>query len=259
MSRDLQQAVWELCRALPEAEQFQSHGAPNFRLRGGKVYAIYALNHHHDGRVALWLNAAPGAQQRWIEADPTQYFVPPYVGPKGWLGVHLDRGLAWTEIAQRVLEAWQQVAPKRLQPTAQTAPDTPPPDHGLSPAQIDPLLDPGIGEAIERVRQLCLALPEVNEQLHYGGPSWYAGKRRFAGIDGHDGSARLSVKLGPEQQALMVEDPRFAIPPYIGPQGWIGCALSMDLDWTEIDGLLQMAYRQVANQRMLRALDRDGI
>jgi hypothetical protein len=81
MARDVHQAVREACLWLPEAEQFLSHGSPNFRVRG-KTFASYVINHHGDGRIALWLNAPPGAQEQHVHREPRHFFVPPYVGPR---------------------------------------------------------------------------------------------------------------------------------------------------------------------------------
>jgi hypothetical protein len=61
LARDLHQAVRDACLWLPEAEEFVSHGSPNFRVRG-KTFATYALNHHGDGRVALWPRVAGGQE-----------------------------------------------------------------------------------------------------------------------------------------------------------------------------------------------------
>ncbi|HKE95898.1 MAG TPA: MmcQ/YjbR family DNA-binding protein, partial [Povalibacter sp.] len=91
MAKDINGAVREVCLWLPEAEEFMSHGSPNFRVRG-KTFAAYCVNHHGDGRVALWLNAPEGAQALYTREEPKHFFVPPYVGPRGWLGVNLDKG-----------------------------------------------------------------------------------------------------------------------------------------------------------------------
>ena len=104
LADDFHRAVREVCLWLPDAEEFVSHGSPNFRVRG-KTFATYAVNHHGDGRVALWLNALPGAQELHVRADSTHFFIPPYVGPRGWLGVSLDRGIAWKRVAALVREA----------------------------------------------------------------------------------------------------------------------------------------------------------
>jgi hypothetical protein len=55
-------------------------------------------NHHGDGRFALWCAAPDGLQQALVDGDPERFFVPPYVGPRGWVGVRLDRGLPWDEV-----------------------------------------------------------------------------------------------------------------------------------------------------------------
>jgi hypothetical protein len=103
--------VRELCLALPEATEKLSHGEPTWFVR--KVFVSYA-DRHHDDRVAIWCAAPPGAQQARVSADPTHYFVPPYVGGRGWLGVYLDLPVDWDEVADIVTDAYRQVAPKRL-------------------------------------------------------------------------------------------------------------------------------------------------
>ena len=69
---------------------------------------------HGDGRVALWLAAPEGAQAGLVAAAPEHYFVPPYVGHRGWVGVRLVRGLEWDAVAGAIEEAYSHVAPKRL-------------------------------------------------------------------------------------------------------------------------------------------------
>ena len=130
MARDIYQAVRESCLWLPEAEEFVSHGSPNFRVRG-KTFATYAVNHHGDGRVALWLNAMPGSQELLTRAEPDHFFVPPYVGPRGWLGVILDRGIDWNRIPALVREAYEKVAPGALLArVGKTMPKIKPPARG---------------------------------------------------------------------------------------------------------------------------------
>ena len=101
VARDVHTAVREECLWFPEAEEILSHGSPNFRVRG-KTFATYVINHHGDGRVALWLNAPPGSQEMHVRAEPRHFFVPPYVGPRGWLGVLLDHGIAWPRVVALV-------------------------------------------------------------------------------------------------------------------------------------------------------------
>jgi hypothetical protein len=77
-------------------------------------------NHHGDGRFAIWCAAAPGMQEMLVEADPERFFRPPYVGPRGWLGVRLDRDLDWNELTGIAEDAYAEVAPPKLVEAART-------------------------------------------------------------------------------------------------------------------------------------------
>lgn len=105
----------KLCLALPEAHEVEAWGEPTFRVRK-KMFASYASagNHHGGGRPAVWLKASPGAQSAMVKLDPKRFFVPPYVGPSGWVGVWLDEKPDWTELADLVIDAYRLVAPKKL-------------------------------------------------------------------------------------------------------------------------------------------------
>jgi hypothetical protein len=102
-----------ICMALPEVEEKVAWGSPTFRVKG-KMFAMYLNNHHGDGRVALWLKAAAGVQGMLVEAEPEKYFIPPYQGPFGWVGVHLNRADD-AEVAFHVRQAYLLIAPKKLQ------------------------------------------------------------------------------------------------------------------------------------------------
>jgi hypothetical protein len=102
-----------LCLALPEATERLSHGEPTWFVRGKKVFVTYA-DHHHDDRVGFWCAAPPGAREALVAEDSTRFFVPPYVGVRGWLGVRLDVPVDWDEIQELVTDAYRAVAPKRL-------------------------------------------------------------------------------------------------------------------------------------------------
>lgn len=103
-----------ICLALPETTERLSHGAPTFFVRGKRAFLMVLTNHHGDGRFAIWCAAADGMQRMLFEADPERFFVPPYVGHRGWLGVRLDRGLDWEELTAIAEDAYAEVAPKRL-------------------------------------------------------------------------------------------------------------------------------------------------
>ena len=106
--------VRKLCLELPETSERSSHGAPTFFVRGKRSFVTVMTNHHGDGRFAIWCAAGEGVQALLVEADPERFFVPPYVGHRGWLGYRLDRELDWHELAGIVEDAYAEVAPARL-------------------------------------------------------------------------------------------------------------------------------------------------
>ena len=114
MADDILERVRRRCLALPEATERLSHGAPTFFVRDKKTFVMFLDDHHGDGRLALWCAAPLGVQAAVVEEDPVRFFVPPYVGHRGWIGVRLDIDVDWDEIAGIVEDAYRAVAPKRL-------------------------------------------------------------------------------------------------------------------------------------------------
>jgi hypothetical protein len=114
-------AIRELCLALPETSERLSHGAPTFFVRGKRAFLMVLTDHHGDGRFAIWCAAPDGVQSMLVDADPERFFVPPYVGHRGWLGFRLDRGLDRDELAGIVEDAYAEVAPTRLVEAARLA------------------------------------------------------------------------------------------------------------------------------------------
>jgi hypothetical protein len=106
--------IREICLALPETSERPSHGAPTFFVRGKRAFLMVLTDHHGDGRFAVWCAAPAGLQGMLVEADSERFFVPPYVGHRGWLGMRLDRGLDWDELAGLAEDAYAEVAPPRL-------------------------------------------------------------------------------------------------------------------------------------------------
>jgi hypothetical protein len=104
----------ELCLAFPEVEERPSHGAPTFFVRGKRPFVMVMQDHHGDGRLAIWCAAGAGVQRMLVDGNPERYFVPPYVGHRGWLGARLDRGLEWGELAGIVEDAYAVIAPAKL-------------------------------------------------------------------------------------------------------------------------------------------------
>jgi hypothetical protein len=114
VGRDVLTRVRELCLGLPEVSERPSHGAPTWFIGGKRSFATCHDDHHGDGRFALWCAAPEGMQRMLVEAAPDHYFVPAYVGHRGWIGVRLDSDLAWDEIAGVLEDAYATVAPERL-------------------------------------------------------------------------------------------------------------------------------------------------
>lgn len=104
--------VRRICLDLPEATEKLSHSSPTFFVR--KTFVMFHDDHHGDGRLAIWCAAPDGAQALMVESEPERFFVPPYVGHRGWLGVRLDVDVDWNEVAAIVEDAYRTVAPRKL-------------------------------------------------------------------------------------------------------------------------------------------------
>src|SRR4029453_4413822 len=106
--------IRELCLALSETNERLSHGAPTFFVRDKRAFVMVLRNHHGDGRFAIWGAAGDGVKGMLVDAAPERFFRPPYVGHRGWLGVRLDRGIYWDELAGIIEDAFAEVAPPKL-------------------------------------------------------------------------------------------------------------------------------------------------
>jgi predicted DNA-binding protein (MmcQ/YjbR family) len=257
MAKDISAAVREVCLSFPKAEEVKSHGSPDFRISGGKTFATYVINHHGDGRVALWVPAPPGAQTLYTEAEPEHYFVPPYVGPRGWLGIHLDHGLDWGRIATHVHEAYRLVAPKALLKDLPPPIEIEPPTKTLDAHVFDPLATKHAKTVLAKLDKLCNKFPEVTDAKQFGTPVWRAGKKVFCGANRYNGRLKLNFWVGPDLQDMLTMDKRYAIPPYMGHNGWITLDVEDTIDWEEVERLLLGSYKHFALKRMLAALEGD--
>lgn len=249
----IEDAIRGLCLALPDVEAFVSHGMPTFRRRKGKVFANLALNHHGDGRIALWLNTPPAMQSEYVDELPRHFFVPQYVGPGGWLGVRLDTGLAWKRVCELVRIAYEHTVGPAGAPLA--TPVVPRPTRRPTLAEVDPMFAPVVQRAVKALRELCLAWPETSEGLQFGKPVWRAGKKVFAQCYAYrDVPVQAAFWVGVDRQGLMTMDPRFSIPPYLGASGWIAVDMAGGFDRDELCALALESYRHYASKRMLAVL-----
>lgn len=107
--------VRRACLSLPEATEQEAWGEPTWRVKK-KIFAMYASgkNHHGAGHDSLWCAAPLGVQEIVVRADPQKYFVPPYVGVKGWIGIRLD-AVDDDELRSQVVQSYCMIAPKKLQ------------------------------------------------------------------------------------------------------------------------------------------------
>jgi predicted DNA-binding protein (MmcQ/YjbR family) len=104
----------KLCLALPDATVERKGDYATFRVRK-KVFAYFLDNHHGDGIVSLCWKAALGENEELAQADPSRFYVPAYIGPRGWAAVRLDRGpVDWDEVAELAEASYRAVAPKTL-------------------------------------------------------------------------------------------------------------------------------------------------
>ena len=106
--------VRQICLTFPETVERPSHGEPTFFVRGKKSFAMFANNHHGDGRIAVWLPASPGLQEVLVETQPETFFKPPYVGVRGWIGIELNQ-ISDEDLQFYIRSGWFLIAPKKLQ------------------------------------------------------------------------------------------------------------------------------------------------
>jgi predicted DNA-binding protein (MmcQ/YjbR family) len=101
----------KLCLAFPEAQEKEAWGDPTFRVRD-KIFAMHKIG---DGRSSVWCKSEPQTRDVLTDDSPQIFFVPPYVGPKGWIGIRLDEAaLDWKVLAELVKTSYCLIAPKSL-------------------------------------------------------------------------------------------------------------------------------------------------
>jgi len=120
------QRLRAICLQLPEATEKIAWGEPTWRVRG-KLFAQLDDHHHGADHLAVWLPAPLGEQEAMIFTDPARFFRPPYVGPRGWVGVRIDRRPNWAQVATLVEQAYRLVAPPRLLSSLDPATPSPAP------------------------------------------------------------------------------------------------------------------------------------
>ena len=152
-------------------------------------------------------------------------------------------------------------AKKRKAPARDPKPRAP----KTSPSTARPRKSASQGAAgsdpVARLRAICLALPQANERVSHGEPTWFAGKGKvFAMLDNHHhGAEHLAVWLPQPiglQETMIAADPaRFFKPPYVGPSGWVGVVLDRKPDWGMVAQLVRDAYVHVATRKLRSQLE----
>lgn len=105
----------EICKRLPESEvevAGESHLA--FRIRK-RIFAYYLFDHHGDGKIAFCCKSSLSEQRRLVKEDSISFFVPPYLGPKGWVAIRMDLNeVDWDTVSELARRAYQEIAPRKL-------------------------------------------------------------------------------------------------------------------------------------------------
>jgi len=229
--------VREICLRFPAAEEKLSHGMPSFHVRG-KMFAHFIDNHHRGPvAIAVWCKSSFENQKRLVAENPSRFFVPPYVGVKGWLGIDVDpRRADFIELAMLVEEAWMAIAPSKLVSGEVKAPKA-----GKKAPLTRVSTDEKIAKvALAKLTAICAALPNVEEDRDLRHATFRIRKKVFAYfLDNHhgDGIVSVCVKGDARKNAkLVASDPkRFYIPAYIGARGYVGIRLDgQRVDWKDV-------------------------
>jgi predicted DNA-binding protein (MmcQ/YjbR family) len=109
---DLVSRLREICLELPEAEEKIAWSTPTFRV-GGKIFAQYEEYLHGDTRIGVWCKAPDGMQEALVSTEPDAFYIPPYVGHKGWVAARLDLDPDWDQVRMVIEESYRLTAPKR--------------------------------------------------------------------------------------------------------------------------------------------------
>ncbi len=110
MTKAVKNRLRKACLALPEATEKEAWGHPTYRVRD----RMFAMEADGDGRVSVWAKSDPESRETLIELDPDRFFVPPYMGPKGWIGIRLDNDPDWHQVEGLLARAYLSIAPKKL-------------------------------------------------------------------------------------------------------------------------------------------------
>ena len=215
---------------------------------------MFALNHHGDGHVALWLNTPAAEQSRLIGSAPKHVFKPPYVGPAGWIGVELNRGFSWKRVIELVHLAYANSSPAKLGARMAKPPAVAAPTVKMKPEEIDRLKTAKALKLRALLRKLCLALPETCEGGSSALPCGGLASAALLHLYDYGKGLTVSFWVGIERQGPLEMDPRFRIPAYSGNNGWIALDASKGIGERELRDFLLESFRHFATRRALAKL-----
>jgi hypothetical protein len=243
--------VREIALRFPAAAEKLSHGAPSFHVRG-KMYLTYVDDHHGDGRLAVWCKSTVEEQKRLVAENPVRYFVPPYVGVKGWIGIDVHPARAdWIDLSILVENGWASVAPPRLL-RCEVKTDVRPPPARVARVTTDAAT---ARAAFDRFCGICLALPGVTCDREGRHATFRVRKKVFAYfLDNHHGDGAIAACIKGDRReharAIAKDPAHFYLPAYVGPRGYLGVRLEPKrVDWKGVTTRTRAAYESTAPKR----------
>ena len=247
--------VREIALRFPAADEKLSHGCPSFHVRG-KMFLMFVGEAYGRG-VAVWCKATPEEQRARVAGDAERYFVPPYVGVKGWVGVSVDPESAdWIDLSILVEDAWRSVAPPRVVRGEAV------PERARAAPVTRVTTDPNIArEALVRLKALCLELPGAECEVESKHATFRVKKRVFAYfLDNHHGDGFIAVCVRGDRRdnarTIAADPKRFYLPQYVGPRGYLGVRLDTKrVDWKDVARRVRDSYRSIA-PKSLRTIAR---
>lgn len=106
--------VTEICRALPEARRELQGTHARFSVRN-RTFAYFLNNHHGDGIISVACKVGRPRMMSFLDRDPTRFYVPEYIGPRGWIALCLDvKPIDWKEVETLIRDSYLEIAPKKL-------------------------------------------------------------------------------------------------------------------------------------------------
>jgi hypothetical protein len=227
--------VRRIALGLPSTTERPSYGTPGFRV-GDRLFA--RILQERDVLV-LWC-ADRGEKETLVESDPVKFFSTAHYDRHPTVLVRL-RAVDPVELTELLTDSWRVRAPARLVAEVDARPD-------------------GDRAILDRLRRICLALPETTERLSHGEPIWFVRDKKTYAMYAerhHDDRLGFWCPAPPGgQEALIAECPeRFFRPPCVGWRGWVGMRLDVPVDWAHVAEIIEEAYRVVAPRRLVTALD----